>query len=60
LPESKDNAQNGRKILTSYSPDKRLISRTHKELKTLNSKRINNPISKWENEQIVLCGEQST
>jgi hypothetical protein len=39
LPESTDNTQN-KQIFTSYSKDKELISTTYKELKKLNSKRI--------------------
>jgi hypothetical protein len=33
------------KIFTSYSADKGLISRVYKELKKLNSQRINNPVN---------------
>jgi hypothetical protein len=38
------------KIFTNYSRDKGLISRIYKVHKKLNSKRITNPINKWENE----------
>jgi hypothetical protein len=37
--KSGDNSQNGRKLFTSYSTDKGLISRIYKELNPLNSKR---------------------
>jgi hypothetical protein len=35
------------KIFASYSSDKRLITRIHRELKKLNSLKINEPIKKW-------------
>jgi hypothetical protein len=37
--KSGDNSQNGRKLFTSYSTDKGLISRIYKELNPLKSKR---------------------
>jgi hypothetical protein len=37
------------KIFTSYSTDKGLISRIHKELKKKKSERTNNPIINWAN-----------
>jgi hypothetical protein len=39
-----------RKIVTSYTSDKGLITRLYRELKKLNSQRINNPMIKWANE----------
>jgi hypothetical protein len=38
------------KIFASYISDKGLITRIHRELKTLNSPKINEPIKKWETE----------
>jgi hypothetical protein len=38
------------KIFASYSSDKELISRICKDLKILNTKRINNTVNKWANE----------
>jgi hypothetical protein len=40
------------KIFASYISDKELITRTYRELKKLNSLKINEPIKKWENELI--------
>jgi hypothetical protein len=37
------------KIFASYTSDKGLITRIHRELKKLNSKKINDPM-KWANE----------
>jgi hypothetical protein len=38
------------KILASYTSDKGLITRIHRELKKLNSPKINDPIKKWATE----------
>jgi hypothetical protein len=38
------------KIFASYTSDKRLIIRTYRELKKLNSPKINEPIKKWASE----------
>jgi hypothetical protein len=35
------------KIFGSYTSDKRLITRIYRELKKLNSPKINEPIKKW-------------
>jgi hypothetical protein len=42
------------KIFASYASDKGLITRIHRELKKLNSQRINNPMKKRANELIEL------
>jgi hypothetical protein len=38
------------KNFASYTSDKGLITRKHRELKKLNSQRINNPMKKWATE----------
>jgi hypothetical protein len=38
------------KIFASYTSDKRPITRIYRELKKLNSPKINEPIKKWETE----------
>jgi hypothetical protein len=38
------------KTFASYTPDKGLITRIYRELKTLNSPKINKPIKKWATE----------
>jgi hypothetical protein len=38
------------KIFASYTSDKGLITRKHRELKKLNSLKINEPITKWASE----------
>jgi hypothetical protein len=38
------------KIFSSYTSDKGLITRIHRELKKLNSPKINEPIKKWASE----------
>jgi hypothetical protein len=38
------------KIFASYSSNKGLIPRTHRELKKLSSQRINIPVTKWAHE----------
>jgi hypothetical protein len=38
------------KIFAGYTPDQGLITRIYRELKKLNSSKINEPIKKWETE----------
>jgi hypothetical protein len=40
-----------KKIFASYTSDKELITRKYRELKKLNSQRINDQMKKWANEQ---------
>jgi hypothetical protein len=40
-----------KKIFTSYTADKELITRIYRELKNLNSQKINDPVKKWATEQ---------
>jgi hypothetical protein len=40
------------KIFASYTSDKELITRIYRELKKLNSPKINEPIKKWATELI--------
>jgi Mg/Co/Ni transporter MgtE len=46
----KRQLENGRKIFASYITDKKLITRIYRELKKLNSQKINDPMKKWEKE----------
>jgi hypothetical protein len=39
-----------KKIFASYTSDKGLKTRNHRELKNLNSQRINDSMKKWANE----------
>jgi hypothetical protein len=47
------------KIFASYTSDKGLITRIHRELKKLNSPEINEPIKKRATEQNFLKGRNS-
>jgi hypothetical protein len=38
------------KIFASYTFDKGLLTRIQRELKTLNSQKLNEPMKKWANE----------
>jgi hypothetical protein len=42
------------KIFASYTSDKKLITRIYRELKKLNSPKINDPMRKWANEMNSL------
>jgi hypothetical protein len=43
------------KIFASYTSDKGLITRIHRELKKLNSPKTNEPIKKWVSELNYSC-----
>jgi hypothetical protein len=47
------------KIFASYTLDEGLITRIHRELKKLNSPKIDDPIKKWANELNGLLKERS-
>jgi hypothetical protein len=40
--------QQWEKVFTSYTADKGLITRIYREIKKLNSPKINEPIKKWQ------------
>jgi hypothetical protein len=46
------------KIFASYTSDKGLIIRIHRELKKLNSPKINEPIKKWATELIRIFSKE--
>jgi hypothetical protein len=46
------------KIFASYRSDKGLITRTYRELKKLNSPKINEPIKKWASELNRTCSKE--
>jgi hypothetical protein len=46
----KGNAIDWEKIFASNPPEKGLITRIYRELKNLNSQKINDPMKKWANE----------
>jgi hypothetical protein len=46
----KSPATEWKKIFSSYTSDKQLISRIYRELKNINSPKINEPIKKWATE----------
>jgi hypothetical protein len=43
-------SQNEKKIFASYISDKGLITRIYRDLKKLNSQKLNDPLQKWANE----------
>jgi hypothetical protein len=45
-----------REIFASYISDKGLITRIYRELKKLNTQKINDPIKKWTTEQNFFKG----
>jgi hypothetical protein len=46
------------KIFTSYAPDKGLITRIYREVKKLNSPKINEPIKKWATELNITFSKE--
>jgi predicted transcriptional regulator len=50
VPKWKRTPTEWKKIFASYTSDKALITRIYRELKKLNSPKINKPIKKWANE----------
>jgi hypothetical protein len=46
------------KIFASYTSDKGLITRLYRELKILNSSKINEPIKKWATELNRTCSKE--
>jgi hypothetical protein len=48
--QTQEKAHSVGENLASYSPNKGLISRIHRELKKLNPQRINTPMKKWTHE----------
>jgi hypothetical protein len=47
------------KIFASYTCDKGLITRIHRELKKLNSQKVNDPVKKWANELSSIFSKKS-
>jgi hypothetical protein len=47
------------KFFVSYTSDKRLVTRIYRELKKLNSPKINDPMKKWANELKTAFSQKS-